>query len=112
MDLSKILDTIETYIRPYSFPVAVKIATSEMEMPKFLSPIKALGHRIAVCQAIGLSRHGVEYPLYSGRSCLSGIIYDIWLYGNSRYGQRGALSLSGLFGHSRTWSDTKTHARI
>jgi uncharacterized protein (DUF169 family) len=57
VDLSKkLLDTIETYIRPYSFPVAVKMATSEMEMSKFLSPIKALDHRIGVCQAIGLSR--------------------------------------------------------
>lgn len=57
MDLSKkLFDTIETYIRPYSFPVAVKMATNEMEMPKFISPIKTMGRRIAVCQAVGLSR--------------------------------------------------------
>ncbi len=49
-------EVIDKYLRPYTFPVAVKLSPEALEIPKYLSPVKTLGHKIAVCQAVALVR--------------------------------------------------------
>lgn len=57
MDKSKILlEAIDKYVHPYTLPVAVKLAREDCDMPGFVSPLKELGHKIGVCQALALVR--------------------------------------------------------
>ncbi|MDY6893203.1 MAG: DUF169 domain-containing protein [Chloroflexota bacterium] len=57
MDVKQIGETLSTYIRPQSFPVALKLCQSESEIPeKVRMPMRDLGYQIALCQAIGISR--------------------------------------------------------
>lgn len=57
MELSKeLFTTLEKYLRPNTFPVAIKVAEKDLNMPKYRSPLVSFGSRIAVCQAIGLAR--------------------------------------------------------
>ncbi len=51
-------EAIETYTRPKTFPVAIKMLKGEADMPEGTATAKkALGHRLAVCQGWGLARH-------------------------------------------------------
>ncbi|HZJ98405.1 MAG TPA: DUF169 domain-containing protein [Tissierellaceae bacterium] len=58
MELSKeLFSTLEKYLRPNTFPVAIKIAQKDLDMPKYRSPLASFGgSRLSVCQAIGLAR--------------------------------------------------------
>lgn len=47
---------IEQYVRPITFPVAVKISEDKHIPPKFRQPSKFLGHRITICQGVNLAR--------------------------------------------------------
>lgn len=48
---------IEKYIRPITFPVAVKFQEKKVQPPlKFKRPLKDLGHPIALCQGVALAR--------------------------------------------------------
>jgi uncharacterized protein (DUF169 family) len=48
---------LQTYVRPQTFPVAVKMLESEKEIPeKTRRPFKQLGKKIAICQGIGMAR--------------------------------------------------------
>lgn len=57
MELTKeLLNTLEEYLRPNTFPVAVKVAEKDLNMPKYRSHFKTFGSRITLCQAIGMAR--------------------------------------------------------
>jgi uncharacterized protein (DUF169 family) len=55
--LSKIDETMSTYIRPQTYPVAVKMLKGEEEIPKDAQrPLKDFGHSVTLCQALALGR--------------------------------------------------------
>jgi len=54
--LKEIFTAIDTYIRPLSQPVAVKVLESEENISKARFPTEAFGHRMAICQGIALVR--------------------------------------------------------
>lgn len=57
VDLSKINEALNLYIRPQSFPVAAKMVSSVTEIPKKARyPLRDLGIPIPVCQGVALSR--------------------------------------------------------
>lgn len=57
MDLKKIDDAINQYIRPQAFPVALKLCQSDDDLPeKVRMPMRDLGYPIALCQATALTR--------------------------------------------------------
>ncbi|MBM3142315.1 MAG: hypothetical protein FJ005_04610 [Chloroflexi bacterium] len=57
MELQKINEALNTYIRPGAFPVAVKMTSSASEVPeKARMPKRDLGVTMAVCQGIAIAR--------------------------------------------------------
>lgn len=57
MDLKQANDILNSYIRPQTFPLALKLCTSEKELPeKARRPEQDLGYQVALCQAYGLAR--------------------------------------------------------
>jgi len=57
MDLKQASDTLNYYIRPQTFPLALKLCQSGSELPeKVRIPLRDLGYQIALCQGIGLAR--------------------------------------------------------
>ncbi len=57
MDLKHVSDILNTYIRPQTFSVAIKLYTAHEALPaKVRTPVKDLGYQIALCQAVALSR--------------------------------------------------------
>jgi len=57
MDVKQTTDTLNFYIRPQTFPLALKLCSSESELPdKVRVPMRDLGYQIALCQGIGLAR--------------------------------------------------------
>lgn len=56
MDTSRLAFSIEQYVKPITFPVAVKISQSKEIPPKFRQPHRFLGHRINICQGVNLVR--------------------------------------------------------
>ena len=55
--LSEIDKTMSTYIRPQTYPVAVKMLKREEEVPKDAQrPLKDFGHPFTLCQALALCR--------------------------------------------------------
>jgi uncharacterized protein (DUF169 family) len=57
VSLSKIDKTMATYIRPQTYPVAVKMLKGEEEIPKDAQrPLKDFGHPFTLCQALALGR--------------------------------------------------------
>ena len=58
MELCKVLDeTIQTYLRTATFPVAIKILKDENQLPsRVRRPLRDLGHRLNLCQGIALAR--------------------------------------------------------
>lgn len=57
MELQKINEALNTYIRPGTFPVAVKMASSADEVPgKARMPKRDFGVTMAVCQGIAIAR--------------------------------------------------------
>lgn len=56
-DFSKVTEAINSYIRPQTFPIAVRMLSPKEELPKKSKrPVRDLGGPIAVCQAISISR--------------------------------------------------------
>ncbi|MFC1823381.1 DUF169 domain-containing protein [Thermodesulfobacteriota bacterium] len=77
MDLAEINKALEFYVRPQTFPVAVRMCQPGEELPaKTKVPNKDLGSPIAVCQGISLARR-YGWALAIGpedQSCPHGLI--------------------------------------
>jgi uncharacterized protein (DUF169 family) len=57
MDMKEVGKALDTYIRPLTFPVAIKMLKSEDEIPeKTRRPFQQMGIKIAICQGIGMAR--------------------------------------------------------
>ena len=57
MDNKEINNALNTYVRPQTFPIAIKLCQSEGELPeKVKIPKRDLGYQVILCQAIGLAR--------------------------------------------------------
>ena len=57
MDLTEIEKSLNTYIRPLTFPVAIKMLKSEGEIPeKTRRPVSQMKKKVAICQGIGMAR--------------------------------------------------------
>jgi len=57
MDLKKINDAFTQYLRPQTFPVAVRMCSSEKELPaKVRLPQRDMGLTISLCHAIAMAR--------------------------------------------------------
>lgn len=57
MQLQKINEALSTYVRPGTFPVAVRMAKSAAEVPeKARMPKRDLGITMAICQGISIAR--------------------------------------------------------
>ena len=57
MDLKQVNEALNLYIRPQTFPLALKLCRSEAELPERVRmPVRDLGYQVALCQAIGMAR--------------------------------------------------------
>ena len=57
MELKQVNDALNTYIRPQTFPLALKLCTSESELPaRVRLPKRDMGFHVTLCQAIGIAR--------------------------------------------------------
>ena len=57
LDLAEVNEVLQFYIRPQTFPVAVKMCESSEDLPENTKrPKKDLGSAVAVCQGISLAR--------------------------------------------------------
>ncbi|NPV93377.1 MAG: DUF169 domain-containing protein [Firmicutes bacterium] len=56
MDHTKLNAAVEQYVKPITFPVAVKISDSKEIPAKFRQPNKLVGHRLNICQGVNLVR--------------------------------------------------------
>jgi len=57
MNLKQVNETLNIYIRPQTFPVAIKLHGAQETLPaKVRMPVKDLGYQITLCQAVALSR--------------------------------------------------------
>jgi uncharacterized protein (DUF169 family) len=55
--LKELEEALNTYIRPLTFPMAIKALKSEDEIPERTKrPLRDMGKKIAICQGIGMSR--------------------------------------------------------
>lgn len=58
MNAEELQRAIQTYVRPDSFPVGIKIVRDGTSLPsKAKRPMQDLGIRITICQAVGFARH-------------------------------------------------------
>jgi uncharacterized protein (DUF169 family) len=56
-DLKEVEQVLNTYIRPLTFPLAVKMLKSKDEIPeKTRRPFQQMKKRVAICQGIGMAR--------------------------------------------------------
>ncbi len=56
-DLKEVDRALSTYIRPLTFPIAIKMLKSEKEIPeKTRRPLQQMKKRVAICQGIGMAR--------------------------------------------------------
>lgn len=57
MDLKTVNETLNTYIRPQTFPIGIRLFTAGETLPsKVKIPVRDMGYPVAICQAWGLSR--------------------------------------------------------
>lgn len=56
MNNRELYDFFQEYLRPATYPVAVKLSKEEMLPPKVRNATQVNGYRLAVCQAIALAR--------------------------------------------------------
>jgi uncharacterized protein (DUF169 family) len=55
--LQELEQGLNTYIRPLTFPIAIKLIKSAEEIPaRTKRPLQDMGKKIAICQGIGMSR--------------------------------------------------------
>ena len=75
MDLKQANETLNLYISPQTFPLALKLCTSESELPeKVRMPVRDLGYQVTLCQGIGIARR-FRWALAVGKDdqcCLGG----------------------------------------
>ena len=70
-DLKQFDQAIQTYIKPTTLPLAIKLLTSEKEIPeKTKTPMKDFKKRYAICQTVGMSRR-TGWTLALGKEDLS-----------------------------------------
>ena len=56
-DMKELNQALNTYIRPLTFPLAIKMLKSENEIPdRTRRPLEHMGKKIAICQGIGMAR--------------------------------------------------------
>jgi len=56
-DLKEVEQALNTYIRPLTFPLAIKMLKSEKEIPeKTRRPFQQMKIKVAICQGIGMAR--------------------------------------------------------
>jgi len=56
-DLKEIEEALNTYVRPLTFPLAIKMLKSEGEIPeKTRRPFQQTKKKVAICQGIGMAR--------------------------------------------------------
>jgi uncharacterized protein (DUF169 family) len=56
-DVKEVQQALETYVRPLTFPLAVKMLKSEDEIPeKTRRPFEQMKKKVAICQGIGMAR--------------------------------------------------------
>ncbi len=56
-DLKELDQALNTYIRPLTFPLAIKMLKSKKEIPdRTRRPFEKTGKKIAICQGIGMAR--------------------------------------------------------
>ena len=56
-DLKEVEQALNAYIRPLTFPLAIKMLKSEEEIPeKTRRPFQQMKKKIAICQGIGMAR--------------------------------------------------------
>jgi len=56
-DLKRTEEILQKYVRPQTFPVALKLCRSEKELPeKVRIPMRDLGHQVTICQTVGMAR--------------------------------------------------------
>jgi uncharacterized protein (DUF169 family) len=57
MNLKQVNEILNNYIRPQTFPLAIKLYGTQETLPaKVRMPVKDLGYQITLCQAVALSR--------------------------------------------------------
>jgi uncharacterized protein (DUF169 family) len=58
MDLKEVNERLNYYIRPQSFPLAIKLLGSKEKLPqKARIPSRDLGYAVTVCQGVAMARH-------------------------------------------------------
>jgi uncharacterized protein (DUF169 family) len=56
-DLKELEQALNTYVRPLTFPLAIKMLKSEEEIPeRTRRPFQQMGKKVAICQGIGMAR--------------------------------------------------------
>lgn len=56
-DLKEVEQALNTYVRPLTFPVAIKMLKAEDEIPeKTRRPFQQMKKKVAICQGIGMAR--------------------------------------------------------
>ncbi len=56
-DLKEVEKALQTYIRPQTFPLAIKMLRSETEIPeKARRPLQQMKIKVSICQGIGMAR--------------------------------------------------------
>jgi uncharacterized protein (DUF169 family) len=56
-DVVKLEDAVQKYVRPQTFPVGVRRIEADSDIPSNAKrPLKDLGFRVAICQALGIAR--------------------------------------------------------
>jgi len=56
-DLKEVEQALNTYVRPLTFPLAIKMLKSEDEIPdRTRRPFEQMKKRVAICQGIGMAR--------------------------------------------------------
>jgi len=57
MDLKQVNETLNAYIKPQTFPLALKLCQSESELPERVRiPVRDMGYQITLCQGYGIAR--------------------------------------------------------
>ena len=57
MDLKQVNETLNLYVRPNTFPLALKLCQSESELPERARlPMRDFGYQITLCQGYGIAR--------------------------------------------------------
>ncbi len=57
VSLNEVEKALNTYIRPLTFPLAIKMLKSEDEIPeKTRRPFQQMKIKVAICQGIGMAR--------------------------------------------------------